>query len=388
VPSKHKKILVNALSARQGGGQTYVINLLKFLPKECSLEILVLAQDSLLLPMDSDKIKKLSLASFLANPFVRFLWERWRLPQLLRKTNSNVLFCTGGSVACRPPVNCKSVTMFRNMMPFDLKQRRRYRFGYTRFRFWALRRTLLRTMSEADLVICLSKYAKGVLKEQSQVAPEKIAVIPHGIPPSFRRSPLASAPKPSWLPAVDYILYVSNIDHYKAQIEVIQAFAMMKKAQKHACKLVLVGPAYPPYLKRVLREINRLGLATDVVVKGAIPYQEMPGLYQNALVNIFASECENCPNILLEAMAAGRPLLVSNRPPMPEFAGDAAIYFDPRDPKDLASKLSSLLDDSVMMTDLAQRALLRSELYDWQCTADATWKAIEDLCQESTTLLA
>jgi len=103
----------------------------------------------------------------------------------------------------------------------------------------------------------------------------------------------------------------------------------------------------------------------------------MPAVYQHALLNIFASQCENCPNILLEALAAGRPVVVSNRPPMPEFAGDAAVYFDPQSPNELADVLASVLDDSAAMADLSAKAEKRAFLYDWKSTAMATWKAIE-----------
>lgn len=381
---KHKTIVVNALSARQGGGQTYVINLLLLAPREDNLDILVLSQDSLPLPSDRNDIRKFPCTWNVANPLLRTLWERLRLPALLNQVNADVLFCTGGSITCRPPARCKTVTIFRNMIPFDLEQRRRYRIGYMRIRNWLLKRVFLRSMERADLVICLSEYARGVLETQSQSISDRTTLIPHGIPSFFRRSPGSVAPKPAWLPAGEYALYASTIDHYKDQIEVIQAFAIVRRTQRSPENLVLVGPANTEYLQRVMREITRLGLDANVIVRKTVPYREMPGLYQNALVNIFASECENCPNILLEALASSRPMLVSNRPPMPEFAGDAAVYFNPRDPSDLASKLSWILANPNMMKDLAERAERRSRLYDWQSTANATWKAIENLCQAPT----
>jgi glycosyltransferase involved in cell wall biosynthesis len=113
-----------------------------------------------------------------------------------------------------------------------------------------------------------------------------------------------------------------------------------------------------------------------------IPYSMMPAIYQNALVNIFASECENCPNILLEALAAGRPVLSSSYPPMPEFAGTAAVYFDPRAPIQLAEALAATLDDPALMSEMARRAVERSRDFDWHATAKATWLAISEQCRQ------
>ena len=81
----------------------------------------------------------------------------------------------------------------------------------------------------------------------------------------------------------------------------------------------MVGPDHSPYTALVRREIRDLGLDGDVVVTGSVPYEDLPGLYAHAKLNVFASDCENCPNVMLEAMGSGRPLLVSAKPPMPEL---------------------------------------------------------------------
>jgi len=112
---------------------------------------------------------------------------------------------------------------------------------------------------------------------------------------------------------------------------------------------------------------------------GPVDHHELPALYQNALINIFASECENCPNTMLEAMASGRPLLASNRPPMPEFGQDAAVYFDPSSPQELADILISIIDDPARLRELSTKVRERSQRYDWAKTAESTWTVFEQL---------
>ena len=110
-----------------------------------------------------------------------------------------------------------------------------------------------------------------------------------------------------------------------------------------------------------------------------VPYLELPAVYYHALINIFASESENCPNILLEALAAGRPIVCSDREPMPEFGGDAVLYFDPASPGELARQLMTVLDDAGLQSQLAAKALMRARLYDWRNTAQLTWAALAGL---------
>jgi glycosyltransferase involved in cell wall biosynthesis len=183
------------------------------------------------------------------------------------------------------------------------------------------------------------------------------------------------------LPAANYLLYVSTFDVYKAQLEVVRGFSLLKARRGGTDKLVLVGSEKqnPTYSRKVRTEINRLGLEEDVRIVGHIPYSELPGVYQNALINVFAAESENCPNILLEAMAAGRPVMSSSFSPMPEFGGDAVLYFNPREPEDFAEKVGKLIDDPSAMRTYGQRAAEHALRYDWDAAAATTWQSILEI---------
>jgi glycosyltransferase involved in cell wall biosynthesis len=371
------KIIINALSARLGGGQTYLINLLQRLPEHAGLEIYIFASNSLQTSLDSSRIKWLTSSWPVENPFARVLWERFVLPRILSRLGIDILFCPGGVVTTPVPNGCKVVTMFRNMIPFDRIQRSRYPLGYMRVRNWLLEREMLRSMLEADLVIFVSQFARRVIDQRVSGGMKKAVVIPHGVGPEFIASGTLP-PRPSWLPTGNYLLYVSSFDVYKAQLEVVRGFSLLKARRRGSEKLVLVGSESqnPGYSRKVRREIMKLRLEGDVVIGGLVPYRDLPAVYQNALINIFAAESENCPNTLLEAIAAGRPVVSSCLDPMPEFGGDAVVYFDPQEPEDFADKVGELLDDPSALRSFGQRAAERALRYDWETAAAATWQAI------------
>ncbi len=370
-------VLINASSARQGGGQTYLNNLLAFPPPAEAARVFVLAPDSLELP-PAPNIERVRVDWPLENPYVRAIWEKTRLPALASELEADILFCPGGVVGARAPRRTRTVTMFRNMIPFDLKQRKRYPPGYQRVRNWLLERIMLKSMIDADLVIFISEYAHQVIEERARGRLHSSVTIPHGINAHFRVSGGQGLARPAWLPQ-DYFLYVSTLDFYKAQLEVVRGFAQLKRERPTTAKLILAGPANADYARQVRTEIAQLGLNEDVIVAGSIPYRELPAVYHHATINIFASESENCPNILLEALAAGRPIVCSNFPPMPEFGGDAVLYFDPRNPAELASRLAQLLGDPTLQKTLAAKAALQAQRYDWADTARKTWDAIARL---------
>lgn len=383
--SRPVRILLNGLSARSGGVQTYLVNLFRSFPQDFGAEIFVLAPRGLELP-PLENVHKVPVTWPVENAIYRAIWEQVHLPRLIRSLDIDVTFCPGGIIGGRIPKGCQTVTMFRNMLPFDLVQRKAFRPGYARWRHWLLERVLMRSMLSADCVIFISEYARGVIETRAGRALKNAVVIPHGINPAFRAVNAKLLPQPRIAGGNPYLLYVSNIDPYKSHLEVVRAYALMKDRGVQE-KLLLVGKDAawdPSYGRRVRREIERLELSEDVLLAGSIDYDAMPAYYAHANLIVFASRCENCPNILLEALAASKPIACSNCQPMPEFAGDAAVYFDPASPADICDKICAVLSDPQRMAALSNAALQRSSLYDWTRTAAATWNVIEKCCPATT----
>ena len=97
---------------------------------------------------------------------------------------------------------------------------------------------------------------------------------------------------------------------------------------------------------------------------GAVPHEALAAHYAAAELFVYASSCENLPNILVEAMAAGLPIACSDRGPMPEVLGDAGAYFSPEDPDSLAALLRDLAADAPRRDGLAARAFVRAERFE------------------------
>jgi len=368
------KVLINAINARQGGGQTYLLNLLSYMPNKDGLEVTLLVGASFKEDLIADGINVVKVDRWIENPLLRPWWESLFLPKLLRSGDYDVLFCPGGVVNTKPS-ECKVVTMSRNMLPFDRKQRSRYPlFSYQRLRNWMLVRVMSRSMLAADLVVFISEYAKEVIEAYIGSSLKNTTVIPHGIADQFHFDKNVALPYPESMPK-RYLLYVSNVDVYKAQLEVVKAFSLLRPKELDL-ELVLIGPERSFYAKRVREEIACLGLGKNVRMLGSVPYATLPAMYQHALVNVFASECENCPNILLEMMASGRPVVCSSYSPMPEFAGDGVVYFDPENPRNLADVLNQVIGNESLQKQLDELARQKIDSYDWADTSVRTWREI------------
>ncbi len=374
-------VLINAISARQGGGQTYLNNLLGHIPKNFKRKIYILDNQLLTADISTHQIESIVVPeAIVKNPFLRAYWEHFRLPRIISKLGVKVYFSPGGMLSLKGNEKLKTVTMCRNMLPFDVMQRKKYGFSYMRFRNWLLSILLKKSFEKADFVIFVSNYAKCIITNKFQTNIKKSTTIYHGIDPQFLSTPLL-LPEYSGLPSQSYFLYVSTIDVYKAQIEVVKAFSIFLKNSVNRMKLVLVGSNYPPYLDQLNITIKALGVQDHVILLGKVPHEQLPNLYQHAKSNIFASECENCPNILLECLASGRPVLCSNRPPMDEFGEDRVQYFDPMKPQELDDLLLLSTENLAFISANEMQSEKNSTeiglLYSWEKTAKTTWDLLE-----------
>ncbi len=368
-----KTIVINALSALDGGGQTYLINFLDHLPKG-DFKVLLLVNSKNKKVFEgyiSDRIKIHEAVWASKSIIHRTLWEHFALPSLLKKQKADVYFAPGGVMTTKMPKGVISATALRNMLPFDNRERRRFPLmSYIRFKLWLLRYVFLKSYKMVDKVVFISEYSKSVVKGYLPEIEYKSVVVPHGLNSLFLNSK-ESYDLPDYLKENQFYLYVSILDVYKAQKELIQAWkTLMDKGFEFP--LVLVGPKYNEYGEEVVTMINELGLQEKVIYLGKVNYEKLPGLYRSARALLFASSCECCPNILLEKLSAGKPVICSNIEPMPEFGEDAAVYFDPYDPDTLVEQIKVMEKDQFKMKQLGEKAAKQALKFNWEQTVKKT----------------
>lgn len=366
------RILLSALSARRGGGLTYLRHVVKAFPSGQGHRLALLSATPIDgLPLHPD-VEWVRAPGWTVRPIPRFLmgsiYFRWLWPA---RHDYDLAYFAGGSFDMRLPRRVKKAVAFRNMLPFDLEAARRYPLGWMRFRHWLLKFVQSHAFRKADLVIFISDYAREVI--DARVKRRGVAaVIPHGVTPTT--ATLAPA-LVGHLPE-HFVLYLSILDVYKAQIELVEAWALMRRERVTVEKLVLAGPAVGAYADAVRDTIKRNDLGNDVVLLGEVRHDQVFDLAERATLNVFMSACENCPNIMLELMRVGRPMLISDRQPMPELGGPELDYVDPYDIPAVASALTKLLDDEAHRAQVAKAARRQSECYTWEDAGRRTWEAI------------
>lgn len=361
---------------RDGGGVNYIRNLLEHGSPELDgfSEVHLIGAPRLLAGYpDRPWITKHGFEQLERGLLQRIFFVRGRLGKLLRKIGADVLYAPGGLVLSpfRPVV-----TISRNMMPFRTEFWSMYpRFSADRLRLRLLRRLNAWSFARADGMIFLSGTARAVIGDFIGHPLRRVAVIPHGVDRDRFRPLRADRTLPARGEAVR-LVYPSRLEPYKHQVEVVRAVEILA-ARVPGLKVQLCGPANPLYLEQFNAALAASPRARACIeYLGEIPNADLPALYASSDLLLFASSCENLPNILIEAMASGIPICSSDRSPMPEICRDACLYFDPADPASIASAVTAALDDWDATANRAGRALEYARSYSWARTARATFAFI------------
>jgi len=212
-------------------------------------------------------------------------------------------------------------------------------------------------------VIVPSEYWRTILVQKYMVPLSKIHVTYEGVPDHFTHSrsirPHVDPPKP-------FVVYTGNLYPHKNVDTLIKAVDLVNQTGPKPVNLAIV-------CARSVFE-DRLPRSPSVTYLGRLSDNDLVGLYQHAAAFVFPSLIEGFGLPGLEAMAVGCPVIAAWASCLPEVYGNAALYFDPLNPTDLAAKISQVLSDARLRRDLVRKGLRQVTKYSWRKMTDTTWQ--------------
>jgi glycosyltransferase involved in cell wall biosynthesis len=224
----------------------------------------------------------------------------------------------------------------------------------------------------SERILADSQSTRTDLIELLGAAPERIDVAPLGLAPIRREEALSEADTRARfeLGARQVILSLSAKRPHKNLLALISALALIAPERRP----LLVLPGYSTWHEDELRtRAAELGVAGDVRLLDWVSLAELEGLWALARAFVFPSLYEGFGLPVLEAMARGVPVACSHASSLPEVAGDAALMFDPRDPRAIGAAIETLLSlDVRALARASARGIARAEQFTWERTARVT----------------
>jgi len=356
---------------RIDGTRVYIFNVLKNLGLINKKDTFIIYHQSEFNPnlappvFKNYAIKKLPFPKFWTQ--VRFAWQVFRdAPDVLWMPMHNVPILRRRKMKVVVTIHDLAFKIFPSYFPpRDLAK---------------LNRLSDHAIKNADQIIAVSNSTKNdILKFYPEISQDKITVVHHGFDSEIFSRKIITKEAERLMATYDleprtYLLYVGAIQPRKNLNVLIDAFEKIKTLRPEL-KLVIAGAPAWQY-QSTLDKIASSQFANDIIVTGVLNFSQIAALYQKAEVFVFPSLYEGFGIPVLEAMAAGVPVVLANNSSLPEVAGDSALYFETESSIDLTEKIESILKDEKLRKELIKKGSERVKEFSWEKCARQTLDVI------------
>jgi len=233
---------------------------------------------------------------------------------------------------------------------------------------------------KSDLIITISESAKNDIIKNLGVTEDKIEIVHPGIDlenysQKYEKEELERIRKKYNLPS-EYILYLGTIEPRKNIERIIKAFIKYKEKVDDDLKFVIVGKKGWKY-ENIMKLIESMG--TDIIITGYIDEEDKIPIYKLAQFFTFPSLYEGFGMPVLEAMAAGVPVVTSNVSSLPEVAGDAAILVNPLNEDEIFEAYKKIRNDSNYREEMILKGYEQAKKYQWKKSVEVLEKVYEKM---------
>lgn len=373
------RVCINAVSVREGGSLVVLRELLLGMQQQRPGWCWTVVTNELAraaLP-DLQHVSWVVLSARELSGLRLLRWYAIGLPRLLRDSSADLLFSQTNYLPWRR-LRCPALLLEQHAGHFSPLFARLLleQAGWSARLAWFCKgRWVRRSLAVATQITVQTAALRAAIADDTGIAAERIAVIPHGcglVP----RGTVAASPPPAGVPA-----RIGYITKYGVQKNFGVLFAAVAALRERGLelRLVLTLDSAEPQVQSVLAQAAALGIADLVENHGELPASGIVALYRSLHVFVFPSLCESFGFPLLEAMATGLPLVVAATPSNLEVAGAAGLGFPPQDHAQLAMHLHGLLADPSSYRQQAQRSLARAAAFSWEQAAISTVGLIASL---------
>lgn len=216
----------------------------------------------------------------------------------------------------------------------------------------------------SDYLITISEASKKDILKEFLYNKNKIFVIPNGVDFEFynneiKQDNLAKVKEKYQLPN-RFVVYLGGIRRHKNVDNLIRAYALLSKNIREEISLVITQGNED--LKKLAADLN---IEKQVFFTSYIDEEDKPAVYKLALVMAFISSYEGFGLPIIEAMAAGTPVITSNVSSMPEVAGDAALLVDPFKIEETKVALEHIILDAEFRKTIIDAGYENAKKYSW-----------------------
>lgn len=241
------------------------------------------------------------------------------------------------------------------------------------------KKIIINNLNKADLVLTVSEFTKKRISELLHFPKEKISVVPNVI---NREKYGIYMPNDNGIVKKmypeKYFLYVGAIEKSKNIETLIRAIAKLNQIEFGKYHLVLVS-SFGKSLKSIKKLIKKLQVEKIITFTSYLQEDVLISLFKNSVAFVHPSIMEGFGIVLLQAMAAGTPIIASNVSAMPEVYGNAAISVNPYSVDEFAEAMKNIWSNRALREELIIKGYKRLELFSEERAAIMLLKMYNDV---------
>lgn len=239
------------------------------------------------------------------------------------------------------------------------------------------KRILEHTLKVSDSILTVSEATKMDIVQYFDVVPEKITIVHNGVNYNSYRKEYTNQQKEiirkKYNLPKKFFLYFGSLRKHKNVERLIRAYALLSIEIRKEYKLVITNAN-----KEIKELIKSLGLQNDVISTGFVDEQDKVLIYQLAFVSIFVSLYEGFGIPIIEAQAAGTPVITSNTSSMPEAAGGAALLVNPYEIEQISYAMQQYIQNSELYAKKREQGLLNAQIFSWDSAAEKVLDVLKE----------
>nr|MBD3621087.1 glycosyltransferase family 4 protein [Sunxiuqinia sp.] len=318
----------------------------------------------------SENVTPLVFSPPTRHPVLWYVWFEWMIPRVLKKYHADLFLSPDGYLSLSSNVKQLAVIHDINFAhrPQDLPwlMAKYYNFFFPKFAKRACR------------IATVSKYSKTDISQSYGISSDLIDVVYNGV--NERYQPTSEEEKERTRQKIasgsPYFLSIGSLHPRKNIDGLLRAYDEFRNAGNTEAKLVIAGGELFKTAE-IRKTLECMRFKNEVIFTGHLSGEDLHQLLGAALALTFVSFFEGFGIPVLEAMRTGVPVICSNTSSLPEVGGEAVLFVDPFDGRQITAAMQRIADDENLRVELIAKGHVQQGKFSWDRTAARLWESIQ-----------
>lgn len=322
----------------------------------------------------SDNITPLTIGPPARHPFLYYAWFQHSVKNLINRLKPDLFLSPDGFLSlgarCRQLPVIHDINFHHHPRDSRWLTSKYYNHYFPKF------------AGAATRIATVSEYSRQDISRSYGISPDRIDVVYNGVNEFFR--PLddwqQQQARKKFARGKPYFLCIGSLHPRKNIVRLIRSFEQFKQAHQSEVKLVFAGQGMWG-LRDIQKTLEKCTVKEDIIFTERLGNEDLAQVTGGALALSYVPYYEGFGIPVVEAMAAGIPVITSGVTSLPEVAGDAALLVDPLSENQISAAMTRLYKDPDLRRDLSVRGLERQKAFSWDRTAGLLWDSIQRALQ-------